>query len=86
MYISMIVRSLFSRARMSAPSIIFLDEVDALVGSRGIGEGGSGGGSDPVRDRILSTLLNEMDGIEMAKGILVMVRRSHFSVSFWISF
>ena len=77
----MTVRSLFLRARMSAPSIIFLDEVDALVGSRGIGQGGSGGGSDPVRDRILSTLLNEMDGIEMAKGILVMVHRPYCTVS-----
>ncbi len=64
---------------MSAPSIIFLDEIDAIVGSRGIGEGGSSGQPDPVQDRILSTLLNEMDGIEMAKGILVMVRFEVFN-------
>jgi SpoVK/Ycf46/Vps4 family AAA+-type ATPase len=37
------LRALFARARETAPAIIFLDEVDALVGSRGIG--GSGGGS-----------------------------------------
>jgi len=41
------LRALFARARETAPAIIFLDEVDALVGSRGIG--GSGGGSGKCR-------------------------------------
>lgn len=57
---------------MSAPSILFLDELEAIVGSRGLD--GSGGSQDVSRDRVLSTLLNELDGIEAAKGILVIVR------------
>ena len=56
---------------MSAPSIIFLDELEAIVGSRALE--GSGASQDASRDRVLSTLLNEMDGIEAAKGILVVV-------------
>ncbi|KAJ3269097.1 hypothetical protein HDV01_001870 [Terramyces sp. JEL0728] len=62
------IRQLFSNARAAAPSIIFLDEVDALVGKRGFTSGKSG---DSVQERILSTLLNEMDGIELAKDVLV---------------
>jgi transitional endoplasmic reticulum ATPase len=64
------VRDLFSKARMAAPSIIFLDEIESIVGSRALGDSSR---ADPVRDRILSTFLNEMDGIEAAKGILVIV-------------
>lgn len=68
------VRDLFQRARAGAPSVIFLDEVDALVGKRAMesgapGEGGRGG--DSVQERILSTLLNEMDGVEKSTSVLV---------------
>ncbi|KAJ3319614.1 hypothetical protein HDV06_006176 [Boothiomyces sp. JEL0866] len=62
------IRQLFRNARSAAPSIIFLDEIDALVGKRGFASGKSG---DSVQERILSTLLNEMDGIELAKDVLV---------------
>ncbi|KAI9354077.1 cell division cycle protein [Zopfochytrium polystomum] len=65
-----IVRNTFHRARASAPSIVFIDEIDTIVGKRGL-EGGAGSG-DSVQERVLSTLLNEMDGIEMAKGVVVM--------------
>ncbi|KAJ3208467.1 hypothetical protein HDU67_006709 [Dinochytrium kinnereticum] len=67
------VRLTFQRARASAPSVIFLDEVESIVGKRGMeaGKVGSGGEGDPVQERILSTLLNEMDGIEAAKDVLV---------------
>jgi transitional endoplasmic reticulum ATPase len=51
--------------------VIFLDEIDALVGKRDLGDGGSS--SDPVRDRVLTTLLTEMDGIETANSVLVVV-------------
>ena len=44
---------------MSAPSIIFLDELEAIVGSRNLE--GNGGSQDTSRDRVLSTLLNEME-------------------------
>ncbi|RKP25507.1 P-loop containing nucleoside triphosphate hydrolase protein [Syncephalis pseudoplumigaleata] len=63
-----IVRDLFHRARQSRPAVIFLDEVDALVGKRELGGDGSG---DPVRDRLLAALLNEMDGVETADSVLV---------------
>lgn len=65
------LRAAFATARSALPCVLFLDEVDALVGSRGIGgSGGSGGGHD-VSTGILATLLTEMDGVAGAEGILV---------------
>lgn len=49
---------LFRQARSCAPCVLFLDEIDALIGSRSSGEGCTG-----VQTRLLSVLLNEMDGI-----------------------
>lgn len=46
---------------MTSPSVIFFDEIDAIVGKRSSEFGVSGG--DSVQERVLSTLLNEMDGI-----------------------
>lgn len=66
-----IVRTTFQKARASAPSIIFLDETEAIVGKRNMGNGGSSG--DSVQERVLSTLLNEMDGVESAESVLVVV-------------
>jgi SpoVK/Ycf46/Vps4 family AAA+-type ATPase len=57
-----LIVKLFNQARMSSPAIIFLDEIDALVGNRT----GSGSRANPVQQRILSTLLTEMDGIGIA--------------------
>lgn len=48
---------LFNQARMNAPTILFLDEIDTIVGNRSA----AGGGSD-THMRILSTLLTEIDG------------------------
>jgi len=48
----------FEQARAGAPCILFIDEIDSVVGRRGAGHGGGG-----VQERVLSTLLNEMDGI-----------------------
>ncbi|KAI8092162.1 P-loop containing nucleoside triphosphate hydrolase protein [Gilbertella persicaria] len=64
-----IVRTTFQKARASAPAIIFLDETEAIVGKRNMGNGGSSG--DSVQERVLSTLLNEMDGVESADSVLV---------------
>lgn len=50
---------LFHQARISSPVIIFLDEIDALVGSRST----KGERRSEVQTRVLSTLLTEMDGI-----------------------
>lgn len=48
---------MFTKARATAPSVLFLDELDAIVGKR------SGTSSTGVEARLLSTLLNEMDGV-----------------------
>jgi len=60
------LRRAFFSARSAAPSILFLDEIDSLVGKRGAAYEGNS-----VRERVLSTLLNEMDGIVTAVGVLV---------------
>ncbi|GBN12115.1 Spermatogenesis-associated protein 5-like protein 1 [Araneus ventricosus] len=52
------ITQLFYQARLSAPSIIFLDELDTLVGSRDFGSKQQG-----VEEKVLSTLLTEMDGL-----------------------
>lgn len=57
------LRALFSRARAAAPCILFLDELDAITAKRGDGGSDSGEGSGSVHARVLSTLLNEMDGV-----------------------
>ncbi|CAI0374840.1 unnamed protein product [Linum tenue] len=63
-----LLRSTFQRARVAAPSIIFFDEADVVAGKRG----DSSSNSSTVAERLLSTLLTEMDGLEQAKGILVL--------------
>ncbi|KAL6582999.1 Cell division control protein 48 B [Orobanche minor] len=63
-----LLRNTFRRARLVAPSIIFFDEVDVIAAKRGSGSSGS----STVGERLLSTLLTEMDGLEEAKGILVL--------------
>ncbi|KAI1307211.1 spermatogenesis associated protein 5 [Mortierella claussenii] len=61
------VREVFRKARAASPSIIFFDEIDALTVKRG---GGDDGGSS-VADRVLSQLLNELDGIEPLVNVTV---------------
>ncbi|CAH9096598.1 unnamed protein product [Cuscuta epithymum] len=63
-----LLRNTFRRARLAAPSIIFFDEADVIAAKRG----GSSSGSSLVGERLLSTLLTEMDGLEQMKGILVL--------------
>ncbi|CAF1274067.1 unnamed protein product [Adineta ricciae] len=59
------VRELFRRARLAAPAIIFFDEIDAIANARS----GSTNSQSNVSDRVIATLLIEMDGIEKLKGI-----------------
>jgi cell division protease FtsH len=61
------VRSLFTQAKSVAPSIIFIDEIDALGRSRGDAASGSG----REQDQTLNQLLVEMDGFEDDHGVLV---------------
>lgn len=56
------VREIFRKARAASPSIVFFDEIDALGASRDAGEGHGG---------VLTSLLNEMDGIEQMSGVTV---------------
>ncbi|MFC3963327.1 AAA family ATPase [Nocardia jiangsuensis] len=60
------VRELFQRARDSAPSLIFLDEVDALAPRRG--QSGDSG----VGDRVVAALLTELDGVEPLRDVVVL--------------
>ncbi|HVT22632.1 MAG TPA: AAA family ATPase, partial [Mycobacteriales bacterium] len=62
------VRDLFARVRAAAPAIVFIDELDAAGRRRGAASGG--GGSDE-REQTLNQLLVEMDGFEIAHGIVV---------------
>jgi transitional endoplasmic reticulum ATPase len=59
------VRELFGRARDSAPSLVFLDEVDALVPRRGQSF------DSGVTDRVVAALLTELDGIEPMRDVVV---------------
>lgn len=60
------ITRLFSRARQVAPCIIFIDELDALVPPRG-----SGVGEPQVTERVVNTLLAEMDGVEEMQSVVV---------------
>ncbi len=62
------VRDLFQDAKKSAPSIIFIDELDSIGRRRGAG---LGGGHDE-REQTLNQLLSEMDGFEVNQGVIVM--------------
>ncbi|ESQ32970.1 hypothetical protein EUTSA_v10003859mg [Eutrema salsugineum] len=64
-----LLRNTFQRARLASPSIIFFDEADVVACKRG---DESSSNSSTVGERLLSTLLTEMDGLEEAKGILVL--------------
>ena len=61
------VRDMFEQAKKQAPCIIFIDEIDAVGRSRGVG---IGGGNDE-REQTLNQLLVEMDGFEVNDGIIV---------------
>jgi len=60
------LREIFRKARSSAPTIIFFDEIDAIASARSGGEGDS-----HVNERMVNTLLAEMDGIQNMKDIVV---------------
>ncbi|MFF7408452.1 ATP-dependent zinc metalloprotease FtsH [Streptomyces lydicus] len=62
------VRDLFADARKRAPSIVFIDEIDA-VGSR---RGGTRLGGNDEREQTLNQLLAEMDGFDQSSGIVVL--------------
>ncbi|MFJ6195977.1 AAA family ATPase [Micromonospora sp. NPDC092111] len=59
------VRELFRRAREAAPTLVFLDEVDALAPVRGQATDGG------TTDRVVAALLTELDGVEALRNVVV---------------
>jgi cell division protease FtsH len=68
------IRRLFKEARKSGRAVIFIDELDAIGGSRSDG-GGDGGTSE--REQALNQLLVELDGFERAKGTVIVIAASN---------
>ncbi|WP_457751744.1 CDC48 family AAA ATPase [Thermococcus sp.] len=58
------VREIFRKARQAAPTVIFIDEIDAIAPARG-------SDMSRVTDRLINQLLTEMDGIERNSGVVV---------------
>jgi ATP-dependent metalloprotease FtsH len=67
------VNELFTRAKQVAPSIIFIDEIDAVGKSRG-------GFSNDEREATLNQLLTEMDGFEESSGVMVIAATNKIEV------
>jgi transitional endoplasmic reticulum ATPase len=60
------VSRLFARARQVAPTVIFIDEIDSLAPQRG-----GGLGEPAVTERVVNTILAELDGLEELQGVVV---------------
>ena len=60
------IAKLFARARQVAPCVIFIDELDSLVPARG-----GGMGEPQVTERVVNTILSEMDGLEELQSVVV---------------
>jgi cell division protease FtsH len=65
------VRDLFKDAKAAAPSIVFIDELDAIGRSRTSGVAGFSGGNDE-REQTLDQILTEMDGFDATTGVIVL--------------
>jgi cell division protease FtsH len=68
------IRRLFKEARKSGRAVIFIDELDAVGGTRG-GGGGDGGSSE--REQALNQLLVELDGFEKDPGTVIVIAASN---------
>ncbi|KRK76366.1 ATP-dependent Zn protease [Companilactobacillus alimentarius DSM 20249] len=71
------VRDLFENAKKDAPSIIFIDEIDAVGRQRG---SGTGGGGNDEREQTLNQLLIELDGFTGNEGVIVMAATNRSDV------
>jgi len=67
------VRELFAVAKLNAPSIIFIDEIDAVGKARGIG-------SNEERESTLNELLTQMDGFDSSSGVMVIAATNKIEV------
>ena len=70
------VRDLFRQARLAAPSIVFIDEIDAVGRQRGAG---LGGGHDE-REQTLNELLVQMDGFSPTEGVAVLAATNRVDI------
>lgn len=61
------VREVFHKAKQASPCVVFFDEIDSLIPTRGLG-----GGDSHITERVISQFLTEMDGIEELKGVVVL--------------
>ena len=64
------IREVFDRARQTAPTIVFFDEIDALAGRRG--------GEDDVTERVVSQLLTELDGLQDNPNLIVLAATNRY--------
>src|SRR5690606_1311132 len=65
------VTRLFQRARQVAPTVIFIDEIDSMAPTRG-----GGLGEPAVTERVVNTLLAELDGLDGLRGVVVIASSS----------
>nr|CCH80617.1 ATP-dependent Zn protease [Candidatus Phytoplasma mali] len=70
------VRTLFKEAKLNAPCVLFIDEIDALGGKRNV----SGHGSSQEKDQTLNQLLTEMDGFTKSQGIIVVAATNRVDI------
>ena len=61
------VREVFKKAKQASPCILFFDEIDSLVPSRGLS-----GGDSQTTERVISQFLTELDGLEELKGVIIL--------------
>jgi transitional endoplasmic reticulum ATPase len=59
------VREIFHKARLAAPCVVFMDEIDSLVPTRGTGF------DNQVTERVISQILTELDGLEELRDVLI---------------
>ena len=69
------VRETFRKARLAAPCVIFIDEIDAVVPVRG-----SGVGDAQVTERVVSQLLTELDGLEELHGVSIIAATNRLDI------
>jgi len=71
------VRDLFAQAKAAAPSIVFIDEIDAIGRSR---SSGAYSGSNDEREQTLNQILTEMDGFDASTGVIVLAATNRADV------
>ncbi len=71
------VRDLFTQAKAAAPSIIFIDEIDAIGLSR---SSGALSGANDEREQTLNQILTEMDGFDASTGVIVLAATNRADV------